>query len=254
MNVGPHLLGRRPSAPDHRDYPLRAFLAPTNSLDEALATLLKSHAAQATKAWCVLATPLITGAPPPPPLTPTPEPTLWSDSERVLDQGDTGHCVGFAGAQWGNTLPIDDRFANESGDDIYYECKVIDGEPLGEEGTDVRSVAKALKARGRLSTYAFGTVSDALAFLPQGPVIMGTDWTESMFSPNSDGVVIPSGDPVGGHCYVLVGYDPSNDRLRFRNSWGDRWGIGGDFFINRSHYERLFRRNGEALAAVELPL
>ena len=140
-NLGSHLLGRRPSDPDSRDYQLASFLS-DDPLDAALTTLMTSRAAQATKAWAKIATARIHAlepapAPNPGPAPPQPSPTppvaptavVWGDTETVLDQGQTPHCVGFGSAQWGNTLPIDDHFTDADGNAIYYECKVIDGEP-----------------------------------------------------------------------------------------------------------------------------
>jgi hypothetical protein len=268
-NLGPHQLGRVPSAPDDRDYPLAAFLANDDPLDAALAVLQASHAAKATKAWAVIATARIKAmspAPnpgpspsPTPPTPPKPTPTgavVWADNEPVLDQGQTGHCVGFGGAQWGNTLPIDDHFKDADGHAIYYECKIIDGEPKAENGSDVRSLAKVLKQRKRLSTYAFaGSVDEACAWvLAHGPVIVGTDWTNDMFHPDAQGFVKPTGAVAGGHCYIQVGYDPDAQVLTYLNSWGASWAQNGRFKMRKADAETLFAKQGEAAAAVELPI
>lgn len=266
-NLGPHLLGRRPSEPDSRDYRLAGFLS-DDPLDTALATLLTSQAAPATKAWARIATARIHAlgpapAPSPTPTPPGPNPTppvaptavVWGDTDTVLDQGQTPHCVGFGSAQWGNTLPIDDHFSNADGNAIYYECKVIDGEPRTEDGSDVRSAAKALRNRQRLSAYAFAaSIGEACQWVLQhGPVIMGTDWTNDMFSPDSRGFVKPTGGVAGGHCYVLLGYDPASAVLTFLNSWGSTWAQNGRFHMHKADAEMLFANKGEALAAVELP-
>jgi hypothetical protein len=269
-NLGPHLLGRRPSEPDPRDYQLGAFLS-DDPLDAALTTLMTSHAAQATKAWAKIATARIhalepapgPGPTPTPPAPPTPNPTppaaptavVWGDTDTVLDQGQTPHCVGFGSAQWGNTLPIDDHFTNADGDAIYYECKVIDGEPNAEDGSDVRSAGKALRNRQRVAAYAFAASIDEACqwVLQHGPVIMGTDWTNDMFNPDAQGFVKPSGGVAGGHCYVLLGYDPDTAVLTFLNSWGSGWAENGRFHMHKADAVTLFKNKGEALAAVELP-
>lgn len=258
-NLGPHLLGRRPSAPDARDYPLALWLKTTTPLEDALKALLTTPgAARTTKTWCQLATPLILGgvpSPAPVPVPPAPSVAVtWADDEPVLDQGQTPHCVGFGGAQWGNTLPVDDKFTNAHGDAIYYECKVIDGEPLAEDGSDVRSLATALRNRKRLSTYAFAaTVDEACAWVLQhGPVIIGSDWMDDMFTPDAQGFVYPTGGVAGGHCYLLLGYDGA-DTLTFLNSWSGDWGVNGRFKMRKAEFASLWAHQGEALAAVELP-
>lgn len=264
--LGKHLLGRIPSTPDSRDYQLRNWLGTATPLEQALAAALASKkVATATKNWLQIATPLIIGGVPTPiPPTPTPPPaplaSYWADPEPILDQGNYGTCVGNGFAQFGNTLPVDDKFTEKDARKIYYEATVIDGQPDdpdapggGQQGSTVRSGAKAMKNRGRVGTYAFAkTIAEAIAFLPQGPLVMGSDWTGSMFTPDASGVIHPTGSVEGGHCYVLVGYDPGTGLLRFRNSWSADWGYAGDFFMSRDEYESLWASNGEACAAVEL--
>lgn len=259
-NLGPHLLGRKPSPEDERDYHLADFLS-IDPLDAALASVTRSLVTSpAVKHWAKLITAAVQGAKPAPSPTPTPpapadvHDVTWADADSVLDQGQTPHCVGFGWAQWGNTLPIDDRFGNADGDRIYAECKVIDGEPGAQDGSDVRSGAKAMLARKRLAAYAFAkSVDEARAWVQaHGPVVFGTDWTDDMFSPDASGLVEATGAVAGGHCYVCVGDLPSQGMLLFQNSWGDSWGQHGRF---KMHYETaatLLGKNGEACAAVEL--
>ena len=86
---------------------------------------------------------------------PTGDTTPGWDLKIQLDQGQTGHCVGFGWAGWVNATPVEGNFQNADGHAIYYECKVIDGEPLAENGSYVRSGALALRNRGRLAAFAF---------------------------------------------------------------------------------------------------
>lgn len=277
-SIGVHLLGRVPSHPDVRDYQLAHFLTP-DPLDAALAAVVAKHYSKALKTWATLVTTrvkAISPAPPPPPLpvptpspspapspAPTPVPTPapnpvdveWVDAEGALDQEDTGHCVGFGWAQWGNTLPIDDHFVNADGHAIYYEAKAIDKEPGQENGSTVRSGAAAMLKRKRLSAYAFAkSVDEMRSWLDgHGPVVVGTDWYELMFQPDSNGFVYPTGNVVGGHCYCCVGDIVSEGALLFQNSWGQDWGLpGGRFKMTYADFGKVFKNNGEACAAVEL--
>jgi hypothetical protein len=201
-------------------------------------------------------TPAPTPTPDPTP-TPTPTPATenpWHDPEQ-LDQGQTGHCVGFGWTQFLNTDPINDHDDNNVAHAVYYEAKIIDGEPKQENGSSVRSGAKAIKNRGRVGAYVFAATMDEIKqwIQTKGPVVVGTDWYNGMFSPDANGFIQPTGTVAGGHCYLLVGWD-SNDVLTFQNSWGTNWGLNGYFKMHASDWKVLFDAQGEACAAAELPL
>jgi hypothetical protein len=270
--IGKHLLGRIPNEPDDRDFTVK-FLQEASPLEIALAKLEASKAvAPATKAFAKslvdflepspgpTPTPDPTPAPTPAP-TPDPTPVPTSDVQYAdkdqLDQGDTGHCVGFGWAQWGNTDPINDNFTNADGDAIYYECKVIDGEPKQENGSQVRSGAKAMQDRKRDSAYAFASSLDEIKAWVQsgkGPVVIGSDWYNDMFDPDSKGFVKPTGGVAGGHCFLLVGDLESEGAFLFQNSWGKSWGLNGYFKMKYADFNKLLQAQGDACVCVELPL
>lgn len=263
-NIGPHLLGRVAPAPDERDYSLESFLAGGDDLDAAFDALTKSHAAPATKSWAKVAMAHIRkleGVVPTPSPTPTPTPVptptgdvLWGDPDQ-LDQGQTGHCVGFGCAQFCNADPINDHFANSDGHALYYECKVIDGDPNAENGSSVHSGIKALANRGRVGTYAWTTSIATIKTWVQtkGPVVVGTDWMNGMFSPDASGFVKPTGALAGGHCYLIVGWS-HDDVITFQNSWGSNFGLNGRFKMHAADFQTLVVSGFEACATVELPL
>lgn len=180
---------------------------------------------------------------------------LWT-LDAILDQGDTPHCVGFGWADWGNCLPVNDHFVTADGHALYYECKIIDGEPNAEDGSDTRSGAKAMQQRGRLQNYAFAqSVKDVEAWLlSKGPVVTGTNWYDGMFEPDRNGFVKPTGWLAGGHEYLMIGADSKAQVFTFANSWGPDWGVNGTFKMSYADYQRLFNRQGDACVAVELPL
>lgn len=269
---GPHLLGRKPSPADPRDFRLEAFLAlkvgDADPLDVALAALNTSHAAKAAKAWCAIATARIKAVSPPPAPAPTPDPApvgdvIWADSHAVLDQGNYGTCVGNGWAQFGNSDPVEDNYAERDARAIYYEATVIDGQPDnpdapggGQQGSTVRSGAKAMVNRGRIQAYAFADSTDTItAWLrSSGPVVVGTDWTDDMFYPDAQGFVAPTGSVAGGHCYLLIGVSADGQVYTFLNSWGASFGLAGRFKMHVTDFAELLAGNGEACTAVELPL
>jgi hypothetical protein len=174
----------------------------------------------------------------------------------ALDQGQTNHCVGFGWSGWVDALPVEGHYQNADGHALYYECKVIDGAPHAENGSNVRSGALALRNRGRLAAFAFAQSTAEIDpwINTNGPVVVGTTWTNDMFNPDADGFVKPTGGTAGGHCYVMLDRLDDQDAYVFQNSWGTSWGLNGRFKIKRADFDSLLQDQGEACCAAELPL
>src|SRR5678809_1152075 len=138
--------------------------------------------------------------------------------------------------------------------EIYNLAQTLD-EWAGEayEGTSVRGAAKALTQMGRLKSYVWanGAVDVRDWIMLQGPVIIGSDWLMNMFDPTSDGTLRVSGSVVGGHAYLLSGYDAAASRFQMVNSWGTSWGLGGVAWIKFRDMDKLLSRQGEGCAAIE---
>lgn len=270
---------RIPNTPDLRDWKMADHLGadrpdtatPLDAVDAALAQLKAKRAAKTTIAFAQAVADYLHGGgtptppPPPPPGPPTPPPptpgtvTNWSDKWQ-LDQGNTGHCVGFGWAQRFNSQESADPdaasfqgYTNADGDKIYYECKVIDGEPGQENGSQVRSGAIAMQNRGKLTAYAFAsTVDDVVAWVQtKGPVVIGSDWMSGMDNPDAKGVVHATGSVRGGHCYLCDGYDPATGLFRFQNSWGTGFGVNGYFYMSKADLAKLLAAQGDACGAWE---
>jgi len=211
-------LGRRPSPPDARDYRLAALVAK---------------------------------------LEPGAQLRIWPTDADALNQEQTPHCVGAGWCGWGNCLPVDDQFGNDDLHEVYYEAKVYDGQPKGspdaETGSTVRSGAKAMRARGRIAAYYFAeSIAEAAEFVANhGPVVLGIDWYEGFTVP-LDGVIVPTGKVIGGHCILWRGVDGPYAVLR--NSWGKGWGKDGDCRIRLDYLTVIWAHQGEAAAATEAPL
>lgn len=187
---------------------------------------------------------------------------LWG-APRAMDQGDTPQCVAYAWvgalaayptprprgtAEWA-ALP-DQR-------DLYCHAQRHDpweGDCTNPryDGTSVRGGANALRGSGLISEFRWAWDMDtALAHLVQyGPIVVGTRWLAGMSDPDAEGIIRATGRSVGGHAYVIVGYDADRDLLDGLNSWGRGWGPrGGRFWIPTDDLRRLIE-NGDGEVCV----
>ena len=254
--LGRHLLGRI-YKPDERDWSMARLMAVAEPTDALLQKTLEQVRQETTyfsewPAYLVLWRWLKKHQKPPEPVGDT---TPGWDLKIQLDQGQTGHCVGFGWAGWVDAKPVEGTYQNADGHALYYECKVIDHEPLAENGSTVRSGALALRARGRLAAFAFArTTAEIDDWIDHhGPVVVGTTWTNDMFDPDATGYVKPTGPDAGGHCYVMLERIDAEDAYVFQNSWGAGWGQNGRFKMKRADFAGLLQDQGEACCAAELP-
>jgi hypothetical protein len=183
----------------------------------------------------------------------------------VLDQGREGACVGFGHSARIMALPdrhkeVDNAWARE----VYKAAQRIDEWP-GEdyEGTSVLAGAKVLKNRGLYASYAwaFGVEDAVRAIGYLGPVVFGVPWLNDMMEPRPSGLLEVTGPVVGGHCIlgrgvrlraVLPGEGLKPlEVVRWRNSWGESYGVAGDVFIKLEDLDRLLKMEGDCCLPIE---
>lgn len=189
---------------------------------------------------------------------------LW-DAGPSLDQGNTGTCVGHAWAHYSHDGPVVNGDVDAI--DLYVRATELDewreNDPFTDRGgtvqanlqfgTSVRAGAKALRERGVIGSFWWAkNLTDVVhALLNVGPVVVGTDWYESMFRTDLNNAMWRAGDVVGGHAYLLNGVDTDRKMVRVKNSWGRRWGREGSAWMYVWDFEYLLD-GGEACLAVEL--
>lgn len=199
-----------------------------------------------------------------PETTQTFTPVKWPLAGTVLDQGQLGACTGFATATcllhepYRTTVPVGTVLDNAEGITLYSAATRLDSYPGNypptDTGSDGLSAAKAAKKLGLISGYLHITTPAALASaLALGPVIVGTDWYESMFQPDGNGniVVNKASGVAGGHEYTLDEITDDN-RFGFTNSWGEGWGVGGRFYMSQGSFLALLQAKGDATHFVPL--
>jgi C1A family cysteine protease len=195
-----------------------------------------------------------------------PRKRYWTHG-TVLDQGSEGACVGFG---WTSELisspkpfKVDEATGNNYALKLYNRAKQLD-EWDGEDysGTSVLAGAKATKETGYIQEYrwAFTTEQVRDALITEGPVVIGVNWYNSMYSTRPSGLVEVNGYVAGGHCITLTGYNPRarlkgepgyHEVFRWKNSWGSSYGVNGVGYIKIEDLDKLLQERGEACVPMQ---
>lgn len=179
----------------------------------------------------------------------------WQLRNPVLDQGQTGACVGHGVINAASTPHMQIVLPNpqQTAFGMYYGSRYIDEWP-GEDydGTSVNAGCKLAVQFGLASGYkwCFGVEEVAQTILEKDPVIIGIKWRDSMFETSPSGKLDISGQVVGGHCVCVRGFSRNKGSFLLRNSWGRSWGISGDGIISYDDLGTLLEDEGEAAILV----
>lgn len=188
----------------------------------------------------------------------------------ILDQGESAECTRYALAARRGARPIltPDPLADVTED--YYRWAIANDEfpdpPGGPDvngGTSMRAMCQAGRQFGMLKAFynAFRVLTVVRYVRRFGPIPVGTEWTDAMFSPDASGYVEPVGAVAGGHAYLCYWHDradparevSNDDTLLWQNSWGNGWALGGLFRMRLGDFRELLeQRGGEAYEPVEL--
>jgi hypothetical protein len=230
-------LGRIPSPADPRDWPIRSLLnvaalaplLPESHFDSVLARRLRAR----------------------------------------FDQGETNPCVGQSTGLVKRVQERRDLYRDVKIDPIaiWTGAKLNDGvgDPGANRGTYIRSALDLLTVsaptesgwskRLRLASYyRIDAIEEAkAAMFATGPIVVGATWYESWFEPDDQGHLPPPDNAVGGHAFVLYGWDDEVAAFRAANSWGTDWGDHGDFWIRFEHWGPAIDEAWKAVDALDLP-
>lgn len=185
----------------------------------------------------------------------------WGNQNRVVDPDGRVRakpwCVTFMGAHYLEDGPetydgtqLDDGWCR----DVYHWCQRNDmWEGEDYDGTSERAMFAWMLAQGLISSYRHTRDVRVLAeaVWKVGPVGVGTNWYDRMFTPHLDGgFLVPAGDPVGGHAWLINGVNFEREVFRMKNSWGRVWGDQGRAWITFAAMQRLLDEWGNAVLAV----
>ena len=199
---------------------------------------------------------------------------LTSLMNPVRDQGSEGSTVGFAVAaaleyqiqkQLDEQVIISPRY-------IYYYAQLEAGrDPHSDTGAFVRDAIKVLRTKGAVSedswpykpgdvksdppeqlktakrykiseSYQVNGVEEVKRALQRyGPVVGGISVFASAFAYRSGIMPNPSPDDQlrGLTAICIVGYDDNKKAIKFRNSWGTRWGEEGYGYFSYDYVEKF---------------
>lgn len=163
----------------------------------------------------------------------------------VLNQGAEGACVGFSCKHLLTAQPFE-QVHGPSARELYLEARIIDefDDNKVPEGTSVRAGLNVLKNHDLIESYWWAPdVDNMLRYLSNlGPMVAGTNWYA--YDTDLDGRVRFSGSPVGGHAYLITGYDLSSRVFFMVNSWGLSFGHAGEGYITFDDFARQLRIGG----------
>lgn len=177
----------------------------------------------------------------------------------VLDQGSLGSCTGNSGIGALGSGPFYSTLAGTVTDwsedaavKLYSEATKVDsgpGEyPPEDTGSSGLAIAKVLKTRGWISGYQHTfSFLDMQAALQKAPVIVGINWYQNFFKPDTFGIIsVGAVDKVaGGHEIVADEINMEKQLIGFTNSWGTGWGQYGRFFVPFDLMDRLLKEDGD---------
>jgi hypothetical protein len=206
----------------------------------------------------------------------------WLSRTKAFDQGDTGTCVGNTGEAFLIYPPIVQKRAGAKPSrwDLYRACVAVDqwpdndheaslpdGDPGLAFGTSTLALMRSLKTMGYIGSYRWAldvqTISQFLRMQGAnfagrlgGPVVVGTAWYDSMFTPSAENIlqITPNARVAGGHEWLVIGANRQRGMLEMLNSWGPGWGRNGRAFIAMETMHRLLTENGDAVTTNELKL
>jgi len=175
----------------------------------------------------------------------------WFDMTiPLLNQKQEPACVGYSGAGLKREQEKIEtkKILNFSGQDLYENCKKIDGIP-NEEGTYIRVAMKLMQKEGikdsEGNVYKIGAYTKVknikelkYSIVANGFAILGINVFDNFFTPINGIVDYKEGlESEGGHAILVGAYDDYTERVVFKNTYGPEWGLNGFAYLSYKYIE-----------------
>jgi hypothetical protein len=192
--------------------------------------------------------------------------TVWTYSEPVLNQMNTSSCTGNAMAGFFNTdyaaptrrakgVPwMTETMALQFyGAATHEESDQTQWYPPNDNGSNGLDVAKAAVQMGWADRYQHAfEFSGFRAALQNQPVLVGTVWTNDMFSVDNNYQMhigsLADDNVAGGHEYLALEIHYDTRLLWFLTSWGAAFAKNGKFALSFDDFEALLSSQGDVIA------
>jgi hypothetical protein len=173
--------------------------------------------------------------------------TILYECNKVLDQGSTSECVGYAGAHFAISTPMPQTTIDAIIAHQFYKGAQDNDEWPGDdyEGSSGLGLFKYLKKIKFCENgyWAFSLMEELLGISKVGPALTGTNWMTGMMKPDSEGFIRATGYNEGGHEYLRLGINMEEEYIWVHNSWGKGYGLNGRAKIRFNEAEKL--RSGQ---------
>ncbi len=155
------------------------------------------------------------------------EPTVNTDlSEQYMLSCSEGDCEGW-------DLHSTMNFLRDTGttDDACFSYLADDTIPCGNACPYCGGRMWNITSWGWVDPTETPTIEEVKAYLQYRPLVTGFDVYEDFFGYTGGVYEYVWGDPVGGHCVAIVGWNDTEQCWICKNSWGSGWGENGWFRI-----------------------
>ena len=183
--------------------------------------------------------------------------------DPLLNQRHWSACGGFGFAAMLEHEPGIRSLGDEWALEFYFRTQDNDQWPGSERpgsnpisyGTSIAAILQTAKQEGLITEACRAyTVDEVIRGIDYyGSAVLGLEWTDGMMEPRADGLSVPSGEVVGGHCTAATFVSLHQRLIGGPNSWSN-WNTryNGYWRMDLDDFAEVLR-NGECAFARKMP-